>query len=99
RTIPDVSALSQLDFILDGEVINFLGSVSFSSDIFASVVTLLNSERIAARKPGLGFINPVLYQNPSAINDMKVGSNSGCNTDDFNATAGWDPLRILSVFS
>ncbi|KAJ7461623.1 family S53 protease [Mycena latifolia] len=92
RAVPDVSALGWLDFVNDGEIINFLGSPIFSSEIFASVVALLTNERIAAGKPGLGFINPLLYQNPSAFNDMKVGNNPGCNTDGFNATTGWDPV-------
>ncbi|KAJ7436210.1 family S53 protease [Mycena latifolia] len=92
RAVPDVSALGWLDFVTDGEVINFLGSPIFSSEIFASVVALLTNERIAAGKPGLGFINPLLYQNPSAFKDMKVGNNPGCNTNGFNATTGWDPV-------
>ncbi|KAJ7696989.1 subtilisin-like protein [Mycena rosella] len=92
RAVPDVSAISQVEFILDGEDINFFGSTAYSAEIFASIVALLTNERIAAGKPALGFLNPLLYQNPSAFNDMQVGNNPGCNTDGFNATAGWDPV-------
>ncbi|KAJ7156531.1 family S53 protease [Mycena crocata] len=92
RAVPDVSALWLLPFILDGSVIDFLASPSFGAGIFASTVALLTNERIAAGKPGLGFLNPLLYQNPSAFTDMKTGNNPGCNTDGFNATTGWDPV-------
>ncbi|KAJ7453112.1 peptidase S8/S53 domain-containing protein [Mycena latifolia] len=94
RAVPDVSALSHLDFIEDGEVINFLALTENSAGIFASIIALLTNERIAAGKPGLGFINPLIYQNPSAFNDMKVGNNPGCLITDkgFNATTGWDPV-------
>ncbi|KAJ7687496.1 peptidase S8/S53 domain-containing protein [Mycena rosella] len=84
RAVPDVSAISQVEFILDGEDISFFGSTAYSAEIFASIVAPLTNERIAAGKPELGFLNPLLYQNPSAFNDMQV--------DGFNATAGWDPV-------
>lgn len=55
----------------------------------------------------MGFINPVLYANPSALNDITKGSNPGCGTKGFKAVKGWDPLtglgtpnyvQLLSVF-
>jgi tripeptidyl-peptidase-1 len=47
-----------------------VGTPAFSADIFASVVALITNERIAAGKPGLGFLNPLIYQNGAAFNDM-----------------------------
>jgi hypothetical protein len=38
------------------------------------MIALLTNERIAAKKPGLGFLNPLLYANPGAFNDMKTGT-------------------------
>ncbi|KAJ6583043.1 peptidase S8/S53 domain-containing protein [Mycena vulgaris] len=92
RAVPDVSAISQVDFIVVGEVVNFASSTDFSAAIFSSIVAQLNNERIAAGKPGLGLLNPLLYQNPSAFNDFTVGSNPGCGEIGFNATRGWDPV-------
>ncbi|KAF7342155.1 Serine protease S53 [Mycena venus] len=91
RAVPDVSALSAMPFVWQG-IINDGGSTSFSAAIFASIVALLTNERIAAGKPGLGFLNPFLYQNPQAFQDVVVGNNAACSTEfAFNATAGWDP--------
>ncbi|KAJ6632605.1 family S53 protease [Mycena sp. CBHHK59/15] len=92
RAVPDLSAISQAPFVWDGEVIGAFQTPAFSADIFAAIVALLSAGRIAAGKPGLGFLNPLLYQNPNAFADMASGNNPGCMTDGFNATAGWDPV-------
>ncbi|KAJ7189161.1 family S53 protease [Mycena filopes] len=92
RAIPDVAALFDVTWIVEGEVIDFFESVEYSADIFASIVALLNNERITAGKPGLGFLNPLIYANGDAFKDMTTGSNPGCNTPGFNSTVGWDPV-------
>ncbi|KAJ6580465.1 hypothetical protein DFH09DRAFT_912663, partial [Mycena vulgaris] len=45
---------------------------------YASMVAMLNNERVAMGKPGLGFLNPLLYANPGAFNDMKSGKSATC---------------------
>ncbi|KAJ7911828.1 family S53 protease [Mycena leptocephala] len=92
RAVPDLSAIFFVDWIIDGQLIDFFESPEYSATIFASMIALLTNERIAAKKPGLGFLNPLLYANPGAFNDMKTGNNPGCNTPGFNATSGWDPV-------
>ncbi|KAJ7848197.1 peptidase S8/S53 domain-containing protein [Mycena leptocephala] len=92
RAVPDLSAIFFIDWIIDGELIDFFESPEYSATIFASMIALLTNERIAAKKPGLGFLNPLLYANPGAFNDMKTGNNPGCNMPGFNATSGWDPV-------
>ncbi|KAJ7041450.1 family S53 protease [Mycena alexandri] len=92
RAIPDVAAIAAISWIFDGGVVDFLEATEYSATIFASIVALLNNERIAAGKPGLGFLNPLIYSNGDAFNDMKTGSNPGCNTPGFNSTVGWDPV-------
>ncbi|KAJ6568215.1 peptidase S8/S53 domain-containing protein [Mycena sp. CBHHK59/15] len=77
-----------------------LGAVSgteASAPIFASVIALLNAELISAGKPPLGFLNPWLYANPGAFNDITVGSNPGCSTKGFPAMSGWDPVTGLGT--
>lgn len=37
-------------------------------------INRINEERIAVNKTPVGFINPVLYQNPQVLNDSKYPS-------------------------
>lgn len=54
------------------------------------------SYRISEGKAPLGFLNPMLYSSGVAgLNDITSGSNPGCGTAGFTATAGWDPVRVL----
>jgi hypothetical protein len=73
--VPDVSALWWVPWISKLQAVEFVASVGFSATIFAStsVVALLTIERVAAGKPRLGFLNPILYAHPGAFNDMKTG--------------------------
>ncbi|KAJ6554764.1 hypothetical protein B0H19DRAFT_1263069 [Mycena capillaripes] len=79
-----------VDFIFEQRVFNFSHTPQFSAAIFASMVALLINERIVAGKPGLGFLNPWIYQYGDAFKDFTTGSNPGCNSPGFNATSGWD---------
>ena len=45
--------------------------------------------RIAKGKSSLGYLNQLIYANPSAFNDITSGSNPGCDTKGFPATEGW----------
>ncbi|KAJ6527418.1 family S53 protease [Mycena capillaripes] len=90
RAVPDVAAIGLVDFVWEGQVINFLNGLC--AEIFASIVALLTNERIAAGKPGLGFLNPLIYQNPQAFTDIKTGNNAACFEVVFNSTAAWDPV-------
>ncbi|KAK4464606.1 putative protease s8 tripeptidyl peptidase [Cladorrhinum samala] len=69
---------------------------SASNPVFASIVTLINSERMYAGKGPVGFINPVVYANPEALKDVMTGANRGCGVDEaFRAASGWDPTTGL----
>jgi tripeptidyl-peptidase I len=52
------------------------------------VINRIIDERLAAGKRPLGFLNPVLYSNPSILNDIINGTNPGCATDGFSAVQG-----------
>jgi len=54
--------------------------------------TLINQARMNAGKSRIGFVNPTLYANPSAFNDITVGGNQGCGTPGFSSAPGWDPV-------
>ncbi|KAH9059745.1 tripeptidyl peptidase A, partial [Lactarius vividus] len=93
RAIPDVSG--QADFFrifFQGRAVH-IGGTSASSPSIAAFIALLNDARIAAGKPSLGFLNPLIYAlNGVGFNDITAGNAPGCGTPGFNATTGWDPV-------
>ncbi|KAJ3741833.1 subtilisin-like protein [Lentinula detonsa] len=92
RAYPDVSAQGgTVEIIINGHA-DYVGGTSCSSPIFSSVIALLNDELMSAGKPPLGFLNPWLYANPQAFNDITSGNNPGCGTEGFSASEGWDPV-------
>ncbi|KAF7353862.1 Subtilisin-like protein [Mycena venus] len=95
RGYPDVSASGENVWIVQDASTGLVDGTSCSSPIFASVIGLLNDELLNAGKPVLGFLNPWLYANPGAFNDITSGSNPGCGTTGFPAKAGWDPVTGL----
>jgi tripeptidyl-peptidase-1 len=102
RMYPDV-AMEGTSFpvVVGGSVYNVAGT-SASSPYFASLVTLVNGQRLAAGKTPVGFLNPFIYQNAgdsSIFNDITSGVNNcaagyppniNCCTYGFNATVGAD---------
>lgn len=64
--------------------------------MFASIITLINSERLHAGKGSVGFINPVLYSNPDILNDVVTDANQECGVDQtFRATREWNAVTGL----
>ncbi|KAJ7490986.1 subtilisin-like protein [Mycena latifolia] len=92
RAYPDISAIGQRVEIVERGRTGLVAGTSCSSPIFASVIGLLNDQLITAGKPVLGFLNPWIYANPGAFNDITTGNNPGCGTTGFPALAGWDPV-------
>ncbi|KAJ7932719.1 subtilisin-like protein [Mycena leptocephala] len=95
RGYPDISASGESVWIVQDASTGLVDGTSCSSPIFASVIGLLNDELLNAGKPVLGYLNPWLYANPGAFNDITSGSNPGCGTSGFPAKAGWDPVTGL----
>ncbi|KAI5289852.1 hypothetical protein KEM54_003071 [Ascosphaera aggregata] len=97
RAYPDVAAIGQaIPIVLKGEV-QLEHGTSASAPYFASIISLINEERLAANLSTVGFINPVLYANPQVFNDVTSGHNQGCGTDGFHAVEGWDPVTELGT--
>ncbi|KAJ7750792.1 family S53 protease [Mycena metata] len=94
RGIPDLAAMTQATFIDQGVIFTDEAGTDNSATIFASMIALLTNERIAAGKPGLGFLNPLIYQNKGTFNDMQaaIGESTACQGVFYNGTAGWDPV-------
>ncbi|KAJ7142514.1 family S53 protease [Mycena epipterygia] len=99
RGIPDIAA--QAESVEIAWLGNFwlVSGTSCSTPIFASIISLVNDRLIAAGKPVLGFLNPFLYSaaGRAAFTDVTSGTNPGCNTNGFSATAGWDPVTGLGT--
>jgi tripeptidyl-peptidase-1 len=108
RGIPDVSlAGHSYNVIVGGEQMAIDGT-SASAPVFGGMISLLNARRNAAGKPPVGFINPTMYQNPSAFNDIVQGDNKcgGSGSVDqisgfipccggYDASTGWDAATGL----
>ncbi|KAI9742526.1 MAG: hypothetical protein M1818_003666 [Claussenomyces sp. TS43310] len=71
RGFPDVAAVGLNIVNVDGGSKLLQGGTSASAPIFASIITLINEQRLAAGKKPAGFLNPTLYANPSAFNDVR----------------------------
>ncbi|TVY50958.1 Tripeptidyl-peptidase sed1 [Lachnellula cervina] len=97
RGYPDVAAIGQNILLYSDNTPTFVGGTSASAPIFASIITLINEQRLAAGKSVVGFINPTLYKNPDAFTDITTGSNPGCGTEGFPAVEGWDPVTGLGT--
>jgi len=97
RGFPDVSTQGE-NFLIGYEGdFDTVDGTSCASPTFASVVALLNDELLSAGKSRLGWLNPWLYENAGALNDVTSGDNPGCSTNGFTATTGWDPVTGLGT--
>ncbi|KAH6656282.1 peptidase S8/S53 domain-containing protein [Truncatella angustata] len=97
RGYPDVSAIGDYYLVFTEGVWARVGGTSLSAPVFASVLTLVNEQRIAAGKSTVGFVHPILYAHPEVFNDVTEGSNPGCDSTGFLAAKGWDPVTGLGT--
>lgn len=97
RGYPDVSAIGDNVVIVNKLIPTSIGGTSASAPVFAAILTRINEERLAAGKPTVGFVNPVLYAHPEAFYDVTQGTNAGCGTDGFSAAEGWDPVTGMGT--
>ena len=97
RGTPDVSANGANLPLYVGGVLQPGFGTSLAAPIWASIITMINQQRTLVSKGPVGFINPVLYANPWAMNDITNGSNPNCGTEGFKAVGGWDPVTGLGT--
>ena len=96
RAYPDIAAIAAKVQVVSGGRRKSVFGTSSSAPIFAGMVAKLNNERLQAGKSPVGFINPVLYQQAKALNDIVLGHNSGCGVREaFRAAEGWDAVTGL----
>lgn len=99
RGYPDVAANGAYMPTFVGGVANQYFGTSLASPIWASVITLINQQRTIFGKGPVGFVNPVLYENAWALNDIVNGSNPNCGSSGFKSVPGWDPVTVCAIFS
>lgn len=100
RGYPDVAALGGQKTPYCVYVRGAFGGVagtSASCPVVAGVFAKLNGLRLAASKPAMGFLNPFIYQNPQAFQDVTSGKNSAGRQYGFSAIKGWDPATGLGT--
>jgi tripeptidyl-peptidase I len=80
RAYPDVSAQATNFVIVAGGASEAVDGTSCATPTFASIIQLLNSDRLLAGKSPLGFLNPWLYSNATpGLTDITKGKNTGCS--------------------
>merc|ERR1712050_487792 len=93
RGYPDLAALGGQKnpyCIATGGRFAGVAGTSASSPVAAGIFALLNGLRASQNKAPLGFLNPFIYQNPSAFQDVTSGINGGGRKYGFKAIKGWD---------
>eukprot|EP01062_Namystynia_karyoxenos_P059780 TRINITY_DN511_c0_g1_i3.p2 TRINITY_DN511_c0_g1~~TRINITY_DN511_c0_g1_i3.p2 ORF type:complete len:574 (+),score=210.79 TRINITY_DN511_c0_g1_i3:92-1723(+) len=91
RAYPDIAAQAT-DFCVTPFGCGVAGT-SCASPTAAAVISLLNDLRMQGGKSSLGFLNPFIYQNAAAFNDITTGASSGCSfSAGWPAKPGWDAV-------
>merc|ERR1712100_612553 len=78
RAFPDISAQATLFYVEAGIPQPLVMGTSCASPTAAGVFSMLNDLRLQNGKSTLGFLNPMIYENAAAFNDITSGSGSGC---------------------
>lgn len=83
RGFPDVATQAVNFRIIDAGRDSAVQGTSAAAPTFNGMVALLNTARIQAGMPTMGFMNPFLYSgnvsSNAAMNDITAGTSTGCN--------------------
>jgi kumamolisin len=89
RGVPDVAGDADpetgYDVRVDGDN-TVIGGTSAVAPLWAGLIARIN----ALNGSAVGYINPLIYKSPGALNDITQGNNG-----DFRATPGWDACTGL----
>jgi len=97
RLVPDVSAAADPNtgaFLVFNNQPTQIGGTSWSAPVWAGLCALMNEARMKARKPMLGFLNPLIYplMGTTAFRDVTAGSNGA-----FQAGPGYDEVTGIGA--
>jgi kumamolisin len=94
RGVPDVSGVADpatgYRILVDGQQ-DVFGGTSDVAPLWAALIALVN-EQVGHT---IGFVNPTLYANPSALRDITSGTNASAETPGYDAGPGWDACTGL----
>ena len=93
RGYPDVAALGGQGnpyCVAVGKSFSGVAGTSASCPVVAGVFAKLNDLRLSKGGKPLGFLNPFIYQNADAFNDVTQGVNKANGKYGFTAVKGWD---------
>jgi len=97
RGYPDIAALGGQKTpycVVANGIGEGVAGTSASCPTASAIFARLNGDRLKAGKSPLGFLNPFIYQNADAFNDVTSGCNYGTavfsKKNCFTAIKGWD---------
>jgi len=103
RAFPDVAAIGTNFQVYYRGKLKPVGGTSASTPTFGSMLSMINSERIAQGLPTLGYALPFLYEawttNSNAYFDITQSEtqSTGCCKYSFDTAPGWDPYTGLGT--
>ena len=109
RAFPDISAQSDNIVAFESGSTVITGGTSAAAPIVAGIFALLINNRLNQGNSPFGFLNPLLYSNPSWVTDITLGRSDGCHVNGngtgpyniqnagFDAVPGWDPVTGLGT--
>lgn len=94
RAYPDISAQATNYIVVANGFPNpGVAGTSCATPAASGVIALINDARVQAGKSPLGFLNPWIYKNMGAWNDITTGSGGGCSfASGWPASKGWDAV-------
>jgi len=93
RGYPDIAALAGVQnpyCVATSGRFSGVGGTSAACPVASGIFARLNGLRLAKNGKPLGFLNPFLYANPSAFNDVTKGTITGGHAGGFKAIEGYD---------
>ena len=103
RAFPDLAVIGMNFQVVQNGKVSPVGGTSASTPTFAAMVAMINSLRINAGLPTMGFIQPFLYQawasSAEAFIDITTNQPQarGCCISRFGCTVGYDAMSGLGV--
>jgi len=96
RAYPDIAAqASNFVVIVNRLPVPGVAGTSCATPAASGIFSLLNDLRMQEGKSSLGFLNPFIYENAAAFNDITTGSSGGCGATGgggWPAKTGWDAV-------
>lgn len=102
RGVPDIAAdadpQSGFWVFLNGNP-SPVGGTSAVAPLWAGFTAMVNAARAEKQKRPVGFLNPLLYGNPTLLRPITSGSNKPAGTDiGYDATSGYSAATGLGTF-